>query len=115
MSPIALARRIKILFQNRRVTTALESPGLGRGMVVEIGAPCVGSIVQTFVPDSRVEKGAEKGYFQFGGSAMITLFEPGRVELSRDLIEQSRTGTELYARMGDRMGGRSGTAPGQAG
>ena len=71
VSPIALARRIKILFENRRLTTALEIPGLGRAMVVEIGASCVGSIVQTFVPDTRVEKGAEKGYFQFGGSAVI--------------------------------------------
>ena len=104
VNPIALVRRIRTLFENRRVTTALETPSFGRGMLVEIGASCVGSIVQTFVPTARVEKGAEKGYFQFGGSAMITLFEPGRVELSRDLVEQSSTGTELYARMGDRMG-----------
>ncbi len=104
VNPIALVRRIQILFENRRVTTAIEAGGFGRVVVAEIGASCVGSIVQTFVPDAGVEKGAEKGYFQFGGSAMITLFEPGRVDLAGDLIEQSREGIELYARMGDRMG-----------
>ena len=38
----------------------------------------VGSITQTFRPDDAIEKGM-KGYFRFGGSATMTLFEPGRV------------------------------------
>ena len=40
----------------------------------------------------------------FGGSATITLFEPGRVRLAGDLVEQSQIGRELYARMGSAMG-----------
>jgi phosphatidylserine decarboxylase len=51
-----------------------------------------------------VEKGQKKGWFEFGGSSVITLFEPGRITLSEDLVAQSRQGIELYARMGDRMG-----------
>ena len=34
----------------------------------------------------------------------ITFFEPGRVELDADLIENTKAGRELYARMGDRVG-----------
>jgi phosphatidylserine decarboxylase len=107
VSPIALRRRIRILFENKRLVTRLESERFGLVTIVEIGATCVGSIVSTFRPGEPVAKGAEKGYFQFGGSSIITLFEPGRVRLEADLIEQTAQGRELFARVGDRMG-RSG-------
>jgi phosphatidylserine decarboxylase len=86
--------------------TELQTERFGRVVIVEIGATNVGSIVQTFHPGLPVAKGAEKGYFQFGGSSMITLFGPGRMRLADDLIEQSRLGRELYARVGDIMGAR---------
>ena len=50
-----------------------------------------------------MSKGDEKGYFTFGGSTVITLFEPGCVTFAEDLVAQSAKGIELYARMGDRM------------
>lgn len=106
VSPIALRRRIRILFENQRAVTRLEGERCGSVTIVEIGATCVGSIVQTFAPGQPVAKGGEKGYFQFGGSSMITLFEPGRVSLAEDLLEQTAQGRELFARMGDRMGSR---------
>ena len=49
-------------------------------------------------------KGDEKGYFSFGGSAVITLFEKNRIELDEDLLKHSSEGRELYAHMGDRLG-----------
>jgi phosphatidylserine decarboxylase len=73
-------------------------------LVLEIGATNVGSVRHTFVPTRPVAKGEEKGYFAFGGSAMLTLFEPGRVKLAEDLLEQSAQQRELYARVGDSMG-----------
>jgi phosphatidylserine decarboxylase len=108
VSPIALRRRIGILFENKRALTRLESERFGLVTIVEIGATCVGSIVSTFRPQERVAKGAEKGYFQFGGSSMITLFESGRVRLDADLLEHTSQGRELFARMGDRMGAAAG-------
>ena len=71
---------------------------------MEIGATNVGSILQTYNPGQAVEKGAEKGYFAFGGSSTITIFEPGRVTLADDLVQASSRQQELYARMGDRLG-----------
>ena len=73
-------------------------------LIIEVGATNVGSAVSTYVPGSDVSKGAEKGYFQFGGSLMICLFLPGKIELAEDLRMQSSRGLELYARMGDVMG-----------
>jgi len=103
VSPIALRRRVRILAQNKRVVTLLVGPPAGTVVLVEGGAACVGSIVQTHEPGRRVCKGDEKGCFKFGGSTVITLFEPARVRLADDLLEQSARRRELYARMGDRM------------
>ncbi|MBI5800458.1 MAG: phosphatidylserine decarboxylase [Verrucomicrobia bacterium] len=104
VSPIALRRNIRIFTENKRAITRIESPEFGTVLMLEVGATCVGSFEYTFKPNSRVEKGAEKGYFKFGGSSTITLFEPGRVKLDADLVEHTRERRELYARMGDRAG-----------
>lgn len=101
VSPIALRKRPSILWENKREITVLRTTDLGEVLQLEIGATCVGSIVQTFVPDAPIRKGAEKGYFRFGGSCCITIFEPGRIRFADDLIEHSRAGREVYARMGD--------------
>jgi phosphatidylserine decarboxylase len=104
VSPIALRENIRYLSQNKRALCAIRTENVGTVLMLEIGATNVGSIVYTFVPGQPVQKGAEKGYFKFGGSSMITLFEPNTVQLAADLLEQSRQNRELYARVGDRMG-----------
>ena len=107
VSPIALREKLSYLWTNKRSITQLETPDLGTVLLLEIGATCVGEIHQTFKPGTAVEKGAEKGYFAFGGSSTITIFEPGAVKLDADLLEQSSNQTELYARMGEPMASKA--------
>lgn len=104
VNPIALAQNIRILSTNRRCLTELSTPNLGKVLMIEVGATCVGGFVYTFKPNSTVSKGDEKGYFRFGGSLTMTLFEPGRVQLDADLLENTHRGLETYAIMGDRLG-----------
>ena len=104
VSPIALRRNIRIFTENKRAITRIESPEFGTVLMLEVGATNVGSFEYTFAPNTRVAKGAEKGYFKFGGSSTITLFEPGRVKLDADLLAHTAEHRELYARMGDRLG-----------
>jgi phosphatidylserine decarboxylase len=104
VSPIALRRRLAFLWENKRVLTELVTPDLGTVLIIEIGATNVGSIVQTMTAGKPVAKGDEKGYFRFGGSSTVTLFEPGKVTLAEDLLAQSAEQRELYARIGDVMG-----------
>ena len=49
-------------------------------------------------------KGQEKGWFSFGGSCVITLFQAGRIEFDADLVAHSAEGLETYARMGEGCG-----------
>jgi len=104
VSPIALRRNIHYLVQNKRMLTELESSVFGSVACFEVGATNVGTIVHTFVSGRPVAKGEEKGLFKFGGSCVITLFQPGRIRFDQDLVEQSRACLETYARMGDRLG-----------
>jgi phosphatidylserine decarboxylase len=104
VNPIALRQNIHIFTENRRALSAIQTTDIGTVLMLEIGATNVGSIEFTFVPGEPVQKGAEKGYFKFGGSSIITIFEPNTIQLAADLVENSRQNRELYARMGDRMG-----------
>jgi len=104
VNPIALRRSLSYLWENRRTLTTLETEKFGRVLILEIGATNVGSIVQTYPPGALVAKGDEKGYFRFGGSSTLLLFEPGRVHLAADLAEHSQHQRELYAHVGDRLG-----------
>lgn len=106
VNPIALRQNIQYLAENKRACTRIESPEFGAVLMFEVGATCVGSFEYTFSPGRPVRRGDEKGYFKFGGSETITLFEPNRIQLAEDLLENSRQGRELYARVGDRMGRR---------
>jgi len=103
VSPLALRRRLSILWENRRMRTVVESPVFGSVVVMEIGATCVGGMHSTCDPGS-VCKGQEKGYFSFGGSCVATLFRPGSIRFDDDLITHSTAGYEVYARMGDHCG-----------
>lgn len=103
VNPIALRQNIHILATNKRVITPLETRSCGNVLLIEVGATNVGSIQQTYDVGSEVFKGEEKGYFRFGGSSTIVVFEPGRVSFDEDLIEHSKQHRELYAHMGDSM------------
>lgn len=103
VSPLALRKKLSYLWTNKRMLTLLDAGAFGTVAILEIGATCVGTIHQTFHSGSHVTKGAEKGYFAFGGSSTITLFEPGKIHLADDLLHHSAQGTELYAKMGTPM------------
>jgi phosphatidylserine decarboxylase len=104
VSPIALRRNILYLVRNKRFVTLIDAPEFGVVAMIEVGATNVGSIVQSFHPGQATMKGVEKGMFAFGGSCVITLFEKGRITFDADIVAQSASCVETYARMGDRLG-----------
>lgn len=102
--PLAVRRTLRYLVSNKRTVSVFEDGELGRWAMVEIGATNVGSIVQTHDGEAVAVRGAEKGYFAFGGSCVITVWPRGRVAFAPDLEAASREGVELYARMGEALG-----------
>ena len=103
VNPIALRKKISIFWQNKRYLTILENSPAGKVAVFLIGATCVGSVKFSANLPKNVLKGEELGFFLFGGSCVITLFEENKITFAEDLINTSSKGIELYAQMGDYM------------
>lgn len=104
VSPIALRQRLAYMWENKRTCTVLETKSNGKILILEIGATCVGSIHQSYLPGQAIAKADEKGYFAFGGSSTITVFQKNQVQLDKDLLHHSSESRELYALMGDSLG-----------
>ena len=104
VNPNALRKDGDILTKNKRACTTLLSKPFGQIAYIEVGATYVGTIHQTFIPGELYAKGDEKGYFSFGGSCIVLLFEPGRIQFDQDLIEASQKGIEVRGLLGQTLG-----------
>ncbi|MEM7175039.1 MAG: phosphatidylserine decarboxylase [Chlamydiota bacterium] len=104
VNPIALRDRLAILAENDRMITMLQTRAFGDVLFIEIGATFVGAIKQTYCPMAARAKGDEKGYFEFGGSCILLLFEPNRIHFDADLIRASNAYTETRGKMGQPLG-----------
>ncbi len=100
VNPIALKTNISYLTENKRVQVLLQTEKLGQVAFIAIGATNVGSINFTYQAGKQYKKGDEMGYFSFGASMVITLIEPGRVKLSKDLIKNTSLGLETLCKIG---------------
>ena len=102
--PYSLSKLIPFYTENHRTMTLFDSDHFGRMLIVEIGALTVGSIHQCFQPEKRVNRSARKGYFEFGGSTVVLLFQKGTIELDKDLYTNTQRDIETYVRFGDSVG-----------
>ncbi|MCL3781921.1 phosphatidylserine decarboxylase [Prolixibacteraceae bacterium JC049] len=100
VSPLALRKSLRIFCENKREYAVLKSNSIGDVIIAEVGATMVGSILQTYQAGSEVKKGDEKGYFKFGGSTVVLLFEPNTVQFNADLLQNSKSGFETTVLMG---------------
>ncbi len=107
VSPYCLRHKLAWLWTNKRELTVIHTPDLGDVLSLAVGATGVGAIFQTYTPGAPVAMGDEQGYFAFGGSTVMTFFEPGRVQLAEDLLRNTADCVETYARQGDSMGVRA--------
>ena len=104
VNPIALRKRLSVFWENKRYLCMIDSDYHGKVAQFIVGATCVGSATFTFSQNQRVKKGEELGYFSFGGSSVLTLFEKDRLRISEDVQQHSQANIETYAKMGEEMG-----------
>jgi phosphatidylserine decarboxylase len=103
VNPIALREKQDIFSTNVREVTILETENFGKLAYVEVGAICVGKIVQS-TDLTTFSRGDEKGYFLFGGSTVIVIGEKGKWSPSSDIIDYTSKGMETYIQLGDEVG-----------
>ena len=102
VNPLALAVKPDIFCTNERQISLLHSENFGKLLYVEVGAICVGKIVQTHTKKGFM-RGDEKGYFLFGGSTVILFGEKGCWIPDRDILENTAKGMETFVKLGDRI------------
>ncbi len=104
VNPIALRQNLSIFWENKRYLCIIESKVFGKVAVFLVGATCVGSVHLTASQSNDYVKGDELGYFSFGGSSVITVFQPGKINLDGKFLEISSQGYEFYSKIGEAMG-----------
>lgn len=104
VNPLAIKKNIQIFAENKRTVCELKTVSFGKILYLEIGATSVGSIKETYTPGKWQPKGGEKGYFEFGGSALILLFEKGSIQFDEDLLAATQQGFEIRCLLGQSMG-----------
>lgn len=104
VNPQAIRSSLDVYGENIRVCVPIDSATHGRVMAICVGAMMVGSTVITRKPGDHVKRAEELGYFKFGGSTVLLLFEPGKVEFDDDLVANSDGALETLIRVGMAIG-----------
>lgn len=89
VNPMAIRSALDVYGENVRVVIPIDSEAHGRVMVICVGAMMVGSTVITRQEGEHVKRAEELGYFKFGGSTILLLFESGKMRFDDDLSDNS--------------------------
>ncbi|KAG0315592.1 hypothetical protein BGZ97_008062 [Linnemannia gamsii] len=104
VNPMSIRSHLDVYGENKRVISTIESKEFGTVAYCTIGAMMVGSIVLTTEGGQAVERMDEHGYFAFGGSTIVLLFEPNSIQFDEDLVRSSKEQLEMLVRVGMRVG-----------
>ena len=104
VNPVAL-ENTSVFAQNCRAYTIIDSDHFGRIIQMEVGAMGVGRIVN-YKESEFVERGEEKGYFEFGGSTVCLFVPKGSAVPDADMIKNIAEGYETLVKMGEQIGKR---------
>ena len=94
--------KYKVFTENYREITELYTNNFGNVIQIEIGALCVGRIINYDI--KRYSKYDEKGYFEFGGSTIIHLIKKNKVKINKQIIENSKQNIETLVDIGEIIG-----------
>jgi phosphatidylserine decarboxylase len=104
VNPIAINHAVNVYTENKRVLIPIETEEFGLVMLVAVGAIMVGSIVIEKDEGKFVEKGALNGYFKFGGSTVLVLFQKNRIKFRQELLNNSKDNLESLIKCGAYIG-----------
>ena len=94
VNPLAVnSTAFNVFTENKRVVFPVNSAVFGPCVCIVVGATMVGSISMTKPKTGQanvdVKRGEEMGYFSFGGSTIILLFQKDKVSFWPDLVRNS--------------------------
>ncbi|KAI5964134.1 PSD2 [Candida pseudojiufengensis] len=104
VNPIAIRSELDVFGENIRSIIPIHTEEFGTVLMIAVGAMMVGSIVLTVKPGDKIKRGDEIGYFKFGGSTIILLFNKNKFVLDSDISSNSKSSIETLVRVGQSIG-----------
>jgi phosphatidylserine decarboxylase len=104
VSPAVFQAGIQPLEVNERHIMTYQTDKASTVALVLVGALFVGAIIETYTPGKKYKQGDELGYFEYGGSTMVMLFQKGAISVIPEIISDSKEGRETPVRMGQVIG-----------
>jgi phosphatidylserine decarboxylase len=118
VNPIAVRKNVDVYTLNKRCICPVDTKEFGLVVLIAVAATAVGSInfdlcdckSQSPCVDGvcqvgkKVKKFDNHGYFAFGGSTTLVLFQPGVIAFDSDLLRNSDSGLETLVKVGSRIG-----------
>lgn len=100
--PVAL-ENYNIYKENSREYTILHTDNFGDVVHIEVGATIVGRI-KNHHQEYKFTKGEEKGMFEFGGSTIVLLLEKDKVNIDKEILDNTKDGFETIVKIGEKIG-----------
>ncbi|XP_048231641.1 phosphatidylserine decarboxylase proenzyme 2 [Ricinus communis] len=105
VNPIAVnSEYCNVFTENKRVVSIISTAEFGKVAFIAIGATMVGSITFLKKEGDYIKKGDELGYFSFGGSTVICVFEKDAILIDEDLLANSARSLETLVCVGMKLG-----------
>lgn len=97
-----ISSKYKVYSTNSRVITKIKTENFGDIIQVEVGAMLVGKINNN--NKLKFDKLEEKGYFDYGGSTILLLFQKDKIKIDEDILEKSSKDIETMVICGEKIG-----------
>jgi len=94
---------VNVLCLNTRSIVTIQTENNGRVLFVPIGAEAVGSVKLIVQEGDTVKKGDQLGFFQYGGSDILAIFE-NKMEWDEDIRKHSLRSIETLLHVNERIG-----------
>ncbi|KAF5731954.1 phosphatidylserine decarboxylase proenzyme 2-like [Tripterygium wilfordii] len=105
VNPIAVnSKYCNVFTENKRTVSIISTTHFGKVAFIAIGATMVGSMTFLKKEGDFVKKGDEFGYFSFGGSTVICVFEEDSIQIDEDLLQNSERSLETLVSVGMQLG-----------
>lgn len=92
-----------VFSRNTREVTIIETEQFGKIAQIEVGALMVGKI-ENLKESGTCQRFEKKGWFEFGGSTVILLFQKGEVTIASEILENTSNQQETRIKLGEVMG-----------
>lgn len=106
VQPIAVHNE-PVFSRNAREVTIIETNHFGKIAQIEVGALMVGKI-KNLKKSGGCQRFEKKGWFEFGGSTVILLFQENQVTIDPDIWSNTENNLETIVKFGQIVGKKAG-------